>query len=128
MIAMLSSVGLPGTHGFVGEFLVLLGSFQTLPGMTTIAALSVVLSAVYLLWAVQRVLFNPLDKPENRNLPDMNWREVAMMAPVAIMIFYLGVHPAPVLRRMEPRLQEVLTQVEARRTALTAPTVSVEAR
>lgn len=128
MIAMLSSVGLPGTHGFVGEFLVLLGSFQTHPWLTTVAALSVVLSAVYLLWAVQRVLFNPLDKPENRNLPDMNWREVAMMAPVAIMIFYLGVHPAPVLRRMEPRLQEVITQVEARRSALMGPTVDVEAR
>jgi NADH-quinone oxidoreductase subunit M len=120
VIAMLSSIAVPGTHGFVGEFLVLTGSFQTQPVLTAIAASSVILSAVYVLWAVQRVLFNPLDKPENRKIPDMNWREVAMMVPVAAMIFYLGVHPAPVLRRMEPRLQEVLTQVEARR-AQSAP-------
>jgi NADH-quinone oxidoreductase subunit M len=122
MVAMLSSIAVPGTHGFVGEFLVLVGSFQTYPWLTIIASSSVILSAVYILWAVQRVLFNPLDKPENRNLPDMNWREVAMMVPVAIMIFYLGIHPAPVLRRMEPRLQEVMLQVEARRIELTAPT------
>jgi NADH-quinone oxidoreductase subunit M len=126
VIAMLSSIAVPGTHGFVGEFLVLTGSFQTQPLLTAIAASSVILSAVYVLWAVQRVLFNPLDKPENRNIPDMNWREVAMMVPVAAMIFYLGVHPAPVLRRMEPRLQEVLTQVEARRAqAAQSPAVEV---
>jgi NADH-quinone oxidoreductase subunit M len=127
MVAMLSSVAVPGTHGFVGEFLVLVGSFQTHPWLTIVASSSVILSAVYILWAVQRVLFNPLDKPENRNLPDMNWREVAMMVPVAIMIFYLGIHPAPVLRRMEPRLQEVMMQVEARRLELAVP-VTVEDR
>jgi NADH-quinone oxidoreductase subunit M len=114
MISVMSSIAVPGTNGFIGEFLVLTGSFQTYPLLATIAAVSVVLSAVYVLWALQRVLFNPLDKPENRKVPDMNWREVAMMAPVAAIIFYIGLHPAPLLRRMEPRLQELIQQVEAR--------------
>jgi NADH-quinone oxidoreductase subunit M len=113
MIAILSSIAVPGTNGFIGEFLVLAGSFQTFPLLTTIATLSVVLSAVYVLWALQRILFNRLDKPENARIPDMNWREVCMMAPVAAIIFYIGIHPAPLLRRMEPRLQELIQQVQA---------------
>ncbi len=126
MISVMSSIAVPGTNGFIGEFLVLTGSFQTFPVLAAIAAVSVVLSAVYVLWALQRVLFNPLDKPENRRVPDMNWREVAMMAPVALIIFYIGIHPAPLLRRMEPRLQELLTQVESGRVAATSgPAVTV---
>ena len=112
MISVMSSIAVPGTNGFIGEFLVLTGSFQTYPVLATIAAVSVVLSAVFVLWALQRVLFNPLDKPENMKIPDMNWREVAMMAPVAAIIFYIGLHPAPLLRRMEPRLQELIQQVD----------------
>jgi len=112
MIAILSSIAVPGTNGFIGEFLVLAGSFQTFPLLATIATLSVVLSAVYVLWALQRILFNRLDKPENARIPDMNWREVCMMVPVAAIIFYIGIHPAPLLRRMEPRLQELIQQVQ----------------
>jgi NADH-quinone oxidoreductase subunit M len=126
MIAVMSSIAVPGTNGFIGEFLVLAGSFQTFPVLATIAAVSVILSAIFILWALQRVLFNKLDKPENARLPDMNWREVAMMAPVAAIIFYIGIHPAPLLRRMEPRLQELIqqvqmTQVNGRITAIAAP-------
>lgn len=125
MISVMSSIAVPGTNGFIGEFLVLTGSFQTYPVMATVAAISVVLSAVYILWALQRILFNRLDKPENMKLPDMNWRELAMMVPVAAIIFYIGVHPAPLLRRMEPRLQELLQQVGVSQTqrpiTMTAP-------
>ena len=112
LIAVMSSIAVPGTNGFIGEFLVLAGSFQTFPVWTVIATTAVILAAVYALWAVQRVLFNPLDKPENTKVADMNWRELLMMAPIVLLIFYIGLHPAPILRRMEPRLQELVQQVE----------------
>jgi NADH-quinone oxidoreductase subunit M len=112
MLSMMSSIAVPGTNGFIGEFLVLAGSFQTLPVWATVATVSVILGAVYVLWATQRVLFNPLDKPENKHLPDMNWRELVMMAPLAVLILYIGLHPAPLLQRMEPRLQELIHQVQ----------------
>ena len=73
----LSSIGLPGTNGFVGEFLVLLGSFRTYPILAVIATTGVIIAAAYLLWAIQRILFNPLDKPENEHMPDLNRRELA---------------------------------------------------
>jgi NADH-quinone oxidoreductase subunit M len=117
MICVMSSIAVPGTNGFIGEFLVLTGSFQTYPVLATIATVSVVLSAVFVLWALQRVLFNALDKPENMKLPDMNWREMCMMVPVAAIIFYIGLHPAPLLRRMEPRLQELIQQVQGTQSA-----------
>ncbi|HEY8166577.1 MAG TPA: NADH-quinone oxidoreductase subunit M, partial [Gemmatimonadaceae bacterium] len=110
-IVALSSIGLPGTNGFVGEFLVLLGSFKEFPVMTGIAATGVIFAAAYLLWAIQRILFNPLDKPENEHIPDLNRRELAIMAPIIAVIIWLGVYPAPVLRRMEPAAERFVTQV-----------------
>jgi NADH-quinone oxidoreductase subunit M len=108
----LSSIGLPGTNGFVGEFLVLLGSFKTYPELTIIATTGVIFAAVYLLWALQRILFNPLDKPENTHLPDLNRREVALLVPVIVVIIWLGVYPAPVLRRMEGSAQLLVDRVQ----------------
>jgi NADH-quinone oxidoreductase subunit M len=107
----LSSIGLPGTNGFVGEFLVLLGSFQTVPYYAIFAALGVIFAAVYLLWAIQRILFNPLDKPENEHIPDLNRRELALMLPIVAVILWLGVYPAPVLRRMEASAAKFVTDV-----------------
>ena len=107
----LSSIGLPGTNGFVGEFLVLLGSFQTVPYYATFAALGVIFAAVYLLWAIQRILFNSLDKPENEHIPDLNRRELALMLPIVAVIVWLGVYPAPVLRRMEMSATKFVTDV-----------------
>jgi len=107
----LSSIGLPGTNGFVGEFLVLLGSFKEYPMLTTIATTGVIFAAAYLLWAIQRILFNALDKPENFHIPDLNWREIAIAVPIIITIIWLGVYPAPVLRRMEPAAAKLVAQV-----------------
>jgi len=104
----LSSIGLPGTNGFVGEFLVLIGAFRTYPILAVISATGVIFAAVYLLWALQRILFNPLDKPENSHLPDLNRRELALLAPLIAVIIWLGVYPAPVLRRMETSAQQVV--------------------
>jgi NADH-quinone oxidoreductase subunit M len=108
----LSSIGLPGTNGFVGEFLVLLGSFRTYPVLAVISATGVIFAAVYLLWALQRILFNPLDKPENTHIPDLNKRELALLVPLVAVIIWLGVYPAPVLRRMEASSQLLINRVQ----------------
>jgi NADH-quinone oxidoreductase subunit M len=109
----LSSIGLPGTNGFVGEFLVLVGSFRTYPVLTIISATGVIFAAAYLLWAIQRILFNPLDKQENTHLPDLNKRELALLIPMIAAIIWLGVYPAPVLRRMEGSAQLLVNRLEA---------------
>jgi len=111
-LVSLSSIGLPATNGFVGEFLVLVGSFKPYPIFTTIATTGVIFAAAYLLWAIQRILFNPLDKAENEHIPDLNRRELLLMAPLVIVIIWLGVYPAPVLRRMETASQALVTRVE----------------
>jgi NADH-quinone oxidoreductase subunit M len=109
----LSSIGLPGTNGFVGEFLVLIGSFRTYPVLSLIAATGVIFAAAYLLWAIQRILFNSLDKPENTHIPDLNRRELALLTPLIAAIIWLGVYPAPVLRRMESSSQAIIDRVQS---------------
>ena len=113
-LVSLSSIGLPGTNGFVGEFLVLLGAFKTAPIYTFIATTAVIFAAAYLLWAIQRILFNRLDKPENAHIADLNGRELAIMAPLVAAIIWLGVYPTPVLRRMETAAERFVAVVQAR--------------
>jgi NADH-quinone oxidoreductase subunit M len=113
-LVSLSSIGLPGTNGFIGEFLVLLGAFRTHPVLALISATAVIFAAAYLLWAIQRILFNALDKPENLHIPDLNRRELALMTPLVVCIIWLGVYPTPVLRRMEVAATRFVQQVEAR--------------
>jgi NADH-quinone oxidoreductase subunit M len=113
-LVSLSSIGVPGTNGFVGEFLVLLGAFRTHPYLAIVAATAVIFAAAYLLWAIQRILFNPLDKAENRHIPDLNRRELAIMAPLVAGIIWLGVYPQPVLRRMETAATRFVQIVEAK--------------
>src|SRR2546426_2193460 len=107
----LSSIGLPGTNGFVGEFLVLVGAFRTHPVAAGIAATGVIVAAAYLLWALQRVIFNPLDKPENEKLPDLTPRELAVLLPLVACIVWIGVYPKPVLDRMEPPARPFIESV-----------------
>ena len=113
----LSSIGLPGTNGFIGEFLVLLGAFRTHPILATVATTGVIFAAAYLLWAIQRILFNPLDKRENEGITDLNGRELLLLAPLVVAILWLGVYPAPVLRRMEASAASVVRLVETRSAA-----------
>src|SRR5205085_6891808 len=87
----LSSIGLPGTNGFVGEFLVLIGSFRTYPVLAVISATGVIFAAAYLLWAIQRILFNPLDNPDNAYIPDLNKRELALLIPLIAALIWLRV-------------------------------------
>jgi NADH-quinone oxidoreductase subunit M len=113
-IVALSSIGVPGTNGFVGEFLVLLGSFTTKPVHAVIAATSVIFAAAYLLWAVQRVIYNPLTKPENMALKgfDLNWREIGLIMPLLIGILWLGVYPKPVLQKTEAAAARLVRAVD----------------
>jgi len=113
-IVSLSSIGVPGTNGFVGEFLVLVGSFKTQPVLAVISATAVIFAAAYLLWAIQRILFNPLDKAENEHIPDLNRRELALMIPLIAGIVWLGLYPQPVLARMEGSAVRFVQLVEAR--------------
>ena len=105
-VVALSSIGLPGLNGFVGEFLVLLGAFGQHPGATIIATTGVIFAAAYLLWAIQRILFNRLDNPENEGLLDLNPRELLVLIPLVAGIVWLGLFPGPVLRRMEPSARQ----------------------
>jgi len=113
-IVSLSSIGLPGTNGFVGEFLVLLGAFRTYPVATALATTGVIIAAAYLLWALQRVLFNPLDKHENEKLPDLTTRELIVLIPLLVCIVWIGVYPKPFLTRMEPAAQHLIEQVRGK--------------
>ncbi len=112
-IVSLSSIGLPSTNGFVGEFLVLIGAFQTYPVAATIAAAGVIVAAMYLLPALQRVIYNPLDKRENERLLDLSPRELAVLLPLVACIVWIGVYPKPLLRRMEPSAQQLIQTVRA---------------
>jgi len=120
-IVALSSIGVPGTNGFVGEFLVLVGSFPTQPWYTLIAATSVIFAAAYLLWAVQRIIYNPLVKPENMALKgnDLNWREIGLLTPLIIAILWLGVYPKPVLQKTEAAAERLVHSVETARMSTT---------
>jgi NADH-quinone oxidoreductase subunit M len=119
-VVALSSIGLPGLNGFVGEFLVLLGSFGRYPWATGIATTGVIFAAAYLLWALQRMIFNPLDKPENQALTDLSRRELAVLLPLILGIIWLGLYPGPVLRRMEPATQRYVDAVQPHADATTA--------
>jgi NADH-quinone oxidoreductase subunit M len=111
-LVSLSSIGLPGTNGFVGEFLVLIGSFKTHPWYALAGTTGVIFAAAYLLWAIQRILFNSLDKPENEHIPDLNRRELAIMGALTAAILWLGIYPAPVLKRMERSADAFVQQVQ----------------
>jgi NADH-quinone oxidoreductase subunit M len=110
-VVALSSIGLPGTNGFIGEFLVLIGSWGVYPWATAIATTGVIFAAMYLLWALQRLIYNKLDKPENERLTDLTGRELAVLVPLIMCIFWIGLYPAPFLRRIEASAQALVEHV-----------------
>ncbi len=113
VFAGMASVGLPTTAGFVSEFLVLLGTFDKHPWFALIATTGVIFAAYYMLPMVQRVVFNSLDKPANRALPDLNGRELAILVPLVALILWLGIYPKPVLDRMAPAAAGILSAAQA---------------
>jgi NADH-quinone oxidoreductase subunit M len=112
-IVSFSSIGVPGTNGFVGEFLVLLGTYRTQPVFAVVAVTAVIFAAAYLLWAIQKIIYNPLSKPENKLLPDLNWREIGLLLPLLFAIVWLGVYPAPVLDKTRDAAARFVHRVES---------------
>nr|NIP32237.1 NADH-quinone oxidoreductase subunit M [Candidatus Dadabacteria bacterium]NIQ16505.1 NADH-quinone oxidoreductase subunit M [Candidatus Dadabacteria bacterium] len=108
MVSLLSSIGLPLLNGFVGEFLVLLGAFKVNYWFSAVGATGLILGAVYMLWAYQKVMFGPLLKNVNKELIDVNFREIALMVPIVIMMFIMGVYPKPFLSKIEPTVKEII--------------------
>ena len=117
MITALASIGLPGTSGFVGEFLALIGTFQTHPWVATIAASGVIFAAYYMLPMVQRMWFNKLDKEANAKLPDLSRRELAVLLPLVLFMIFMGAYPKPFLQKSEVTVMQLLQTVEARRAS-----------
>ncbi len=114
MITVLSSVGLPGLNGFVGEFLILLGSFNSHSvwgGWAILASTGVIIAAVYLLWMFRRVMFGTLDKDENRSLKDMNRKEILVMIPLVILMFVFGFYPKPLLKEIDRSSIKIVKEV-----------------
>ena len=120
VIAAFASIGLPGLSGFVPEFLSLVGAFRVQPWIAFVATAGVIVSAIYMLPMIQKIIFNALSKPANRQIPDLNRREVLILAPLAVAILWVGVYPKSFLERMEPSATRLVRYVEATRFAAEA--------
>jgi NADH-quinone oxidoreductase subunit M len=123
-VVMLSSIGLPALNGFVGEFMILLGTFVTRRWWAVAATGGVILAAIYLLWAYQRV-FHGEPEGENARIADMSWRERFVMAPLVVLIVFLGVYPKPVIERIEPSVIRIVAHME-RHSDFAEPRVAAE--
>ena len=124
VFAVLSSVGLPGLNGFIGEWLILLGSFQASPWIGAVAVTGVIFGAVYLLMATRLMLFGPVQHEENKQLSDLNGREVGLMIPVVLLCVWIGVQPNAFLNKTSGSVDLMLDRIEDARANLVgaAPT------
>lgn len=116
ILTAFASIGLPGTSGFIGEFLAMIGTYQRHPWIAVLAATGVIFAAYYMLPMVQKIIFNPLSNEANRNLPDLSRRELTVLAPLVVIMLWMGVYPKPFLERMEPSIVKLIDTVEEKRT------------
>jgi NADH-quinone oxidoreductase subunit M len=114
LVVVLSSLGLPGLNGFVGEFLILVGAFQRSPWLAAVATSGIIFAAVYLLWMYQRVIFGDVTHEANRGLRDLTTREWAVLVPVVVLIVWIGVYPAAFIGKTETTVEALIAQVEAK--------------
>jgi len=112
LIVTMSSIGFPTTNGFIGEFLILLGAFKANKAAAVLAATGVILGAVYMLWMVQRVFYGEIKNPKNLTLKDINLREFAYLAPLVILIFWIGLYPNFFLDKMHVSVHKFIKQVK----------------
>ena len=120
IIVALSSAGLPGLNGFVGEFNILLGSFQANPVFAVFGTMGIIIAAWYLLWAIRQMLHGPITHPENQQVRDLSVREVITLVPLIILFFVIGLFPNLFFDKINPSAQAVADAVNR-----TAPTVSM---
>jgi NADH-quinone oxidoreductase subunit M len=111
MLLTMSSIGLPGLNGFIGEFAILAGTFQTWPWAAVLATSGIVLGAAYMLWMYQRVMFGPIT-PANAAMSDLGTREVLVFAPLVAACFWLGLYPKPLMTLLEAPVARLVRQVE----------------
>jgi NADH-quinone oxidoreductase subunit M len=128
VIASLSSIGLPFLNGFVGEFLIMLGTWTSIAVqhawiVTMLAGTGVIWAAVYMLWMLQRVVFGKVTKPENANLKDLNAREVGLLLPLLGLMLFMGVYPRVFLDRSQASMEEVRVRLAASRAGGTFASV-----
>jgi NADH-quinone oxidoreductase subunit M len=114
LLVSLSSLGLPGLNGFVGEFLVLVGAFQVNPWLAGLAATGIIFAAVYLLWMYQRVVFGEVTHEENRRLTDLSLREWAVLLPLLVLIVGIGVFPSVFTGKTEATISALIAQVQSK--------------
>jgi NADH-quinone oxidoreductase subunit M len=112
LTVVMSAVGLPGLNGFVGEFLVLVGTFATHRWWAVVGTVAIITGAIYLLWAYQRVFQGRITNPANEAVRDITWREIGAVAPLLVGIVFLGVYPRPFLDRVTPSVNYLLDRVE----------------
>ena len=112
MIFTLANIGLPGTTGFIGEFLTMLGTFRVNNWVATLAALGTILSAAYALWLYRKIIFGTLEKPSLFNIKDLGWREVVILAPLVILTIVFGVYPKPVLDVSATSVTQLIDNVQ----------------
>jgi len=116
MIATLSSIGLPGLNGFVGEFLILIGTFSVnkiyAKTYAIVAGVGIILGAVYMLWMFRRVMFGPLERPENQEIADLNKREIGVMLAVTVLMIWIGVAPRTVMQKTDASVQAFLQHMQ----------------
>ncbi len=118
IITALASAGLPGLNGFVGEYLVLLGAFQRLPATAIVSAFAMILTAIYLLWMIQRVFFGRLSNPKNKSLLDLTWLEITVLTPLLLLMIWVGIYPQPLLNRLEPTSQRLVNSLSERQSQI----------
>jgi len=123
----MASVGLPGTSGFVGEFLVLLGAFQDNTWVAALAATGLILGAAYALWLLRRIVFGKLVKPDLKAMYDMNMREIALFVPLVIVVLWMGIYPSSFLKITSASVDNLIKTYETK-LAASASGVTVAAR
>jgi NADH-quinone oxidoreductase subunit M len=123
MVFTLANVGLPGTSGFVGEFLTLLGAFRANTWVAFQATTGIILSAAYALWLYRRMIYGALDKVSLRSIADLGYREVLVMAPLVLLVVFFGFYPAPVLDVTAVSVKKLVFNYEAALKAASAMNV-----
>jgi NADH-quinone oxidoreductase subunit M len=119
LICMLSSVGLPGLNGFIGEILCIFGVFKAHKILAILGISTVILTAGYLLWMYQRVMHGPIKNEKILSYADMNKREIGYLVPILVMMFWMGIYPQTFLRKMDSSVNHLLDSIKNRKIAFT---------